>query len=411
MVSKKENLDNNEIDLIDVIKTIWDNKLKILLITLFALIAMYAYQTSIKNSKPNYLIKTDIRPISNFESFGYGAFNSYVAKMTAQPLKTGLQLESKNKDLKLINLENKKISFSVKEIDSSLLMKFFLTTLNDISFLKQTIVELNFLKQKDYKNQELYEEAIKEMASSIKFVEPKTNKKNIYNENWQIEFVTKNVEEWKEFLNQINKIVNKKAREYLENYYEQIFINDKNLIQFAIEDTDTRINNALETYEIEISRRIVYLKEQALIARKLDIAKNNVIEQQNFDTNTGIISGLTSDKPYYIRGYEMIEKEIQLIESRTDKKAFAENVGQLEKIKKDLVSNKDVERLMTMYFDTPIKNDKENFVAAKIIFEASIIESLETETSLKKILAITLIISLVISTFYVLIASAILKRN
>jgi LPS O-antigen subunit length determinant protein (WzzB/FepE family) len=416
MISKKQNLDNDEIDLIEIINTIWVNKLKILLITFFALVVMFAYQTTKKNSKQNYLIKTDIRPISNFESLSYEAFNSYVAKMTTQHIKIEDQSNNinytllKDKDSKSIDLE-KKIVFSVKKIDASLLMKFYLTALNDIYFLREKIIELNFLNPKDYENSKLFEEAVREVASSIKFLAPDTTQKNIYNENWQIEFKTTNVEEWKEFLKKINTISNNRAKKYLESYYEQIFINDENLIKFAIDDTNTRITNALETYEIEISRRIVYLKEQALIARKLGIAKNNVVEAQTFDADTGVISGLTADKPYYIRGYEMIEKEIQLIEGRTDKRAFAEDVGRLEKIKKDLDSNKDTERLRAMLIETPIKKNQQNFIAAKIVYEAPKIDNLDNRTSLKKILIITLIISLLLSIFYVLIITAIQKRN
>ena len=417
MNSKKNNLNNSEIDLVNIIFTIWNNRLKIFLITFVSVITVLSYLSITKSKeKPKYIVKVNIAPISNFESFSYQAFNSYIDnafitinEKTEQKLRTTKNLSDQS-DLDL------------KKIEKNLLLEFFLTSINDISFLSNSLKEFNFFEQKDYENSFLYEKAVKNIATSIKFLAPKEknskeNNNNIQNGYWQIIITTENISKWQEFLKKINKLANIKSREYLEQYYKQVFTNNKNLRKFNIEDIETNITNALENYEVEISRKIIYLKEQALIARKLNIpnASSTNISSGRGEVFITSLSGelpFSIKPPYYMRGYEVIEKEIELIEKRNNNRAFAENVGKLEKKKKDLISNKNIERLETLFDNTPIKKDKDNFTAANILYDRLLVESINSgnELSLKKITILTLIISFILSIFYILIINSIKKR-
>ena len=418
MNSKKNNLNNSEIDLVNIIFTIWNNRLKIFLITFVSVITVLSYLSITKSKeKPKYIVKVNIAPISNFESFSYQAFNSYIDnafitinEKTEQKLRTTKNLSDRS-DLDL------------KKIEKNLLLEFFLTSINDISFLSNSLKEFNFFEQKDYENSFLYEKAVKNIATSIKFLAPEEkknsneNNNNIQNGYWQIIITTENISKWQEFLKKINKLANIKSREYLEQYYKQVFTNNKNLRKFNIEDIETNIMNTLENYEVEISRKIVYLKEQALIARKLNIPNAS---SANISSGRGevFITSLSGElpfsikPPYYMRGYEVIEKEIELIEKRNNNRAFAENIGNLEKKKKDLISNKNIERLETLFDNTPIKKDKDNFTAANILYDRLLVESINSgnELSLKKITILTLIISFILSIFYILIINSIKKR-
>jgi len=417
MNSKKNNLNNSEIDLVNIIFTIWNNRLKIFLITFVSVITVLSYLSITKSKeKPKYIVKVNIAPISNFESFSYQAFNSYIDnafitinEKTEQKLRTTKNLSDRS-DLDL------------KKIEKNLLLEFFLTSINDISFLSNSLKEFNFFEQKDYENSFLYEKAVKNIATSIKFLAPEEknsneNNNNIQNGYWQIIITTENISKWQEFLKKINKLANIKSREYLEQYYKQVFTNNKNLRKFNIEDIETNITNALENYEVEISRKIIYLKEQALIARKLNIPNASSTDISStrgeiFITSPSGELPFSIKPPYYMRGYEVIEKEIELIEKRNNNRAFAENVGKLEKKKKDLISNKNIERLETLFDNTPIKKDKDNFTAANILYDRLLVESINSgnELSLKKITILTLIISFILSIFYILIINSIKKR-
>jgi len=417
MNSKKNNLNNSEIDLVNIIFTIWNNRLKIFLITFVSVITVLSYLSITKSKeKPKYIVKVNIAPISNFESFSYQAFNSYIDnafitinEKTEQKLRTTKNLSDRS-DLDL------------KKIEKNLLLEFFLTSINDISFLSNSLKEFNFFEQKDYENSFLYEKAVKNIATSIKFLAPEEknsneNNNNIQNGYWQIIITTENILKWQEFLKKINKLANIKSREYLEQYYKQVFTNNKNLRKFNIEDIETNIMNTLENYEVEISRKIVYLKEQALIARKLNIPNASSTDISStrgeiFITSPSGELPFSIKPPYYMRGYEVIEKEIELIEKRNNNRAFAENVGKLEKKEKDLISNKNIERLETLFDNTPIKKDKDNFTAANILYDRLLVESINSgnELSLKKITILTLIISFILSIFYILIINSIKKR-
>lgn len=420
MISKKENLKEDEINLIGIVFTIWDYKFKIFLITFLSVIAMLGYQKS-KNILPSYLVSTEIRPISNFDSFEYTAYNSYANKLSLNNIisKETLDLELLENELK--NLEQIKpkekgqnLNFvSTIEINQQLLLKFFLTSINDRSYLEELIRKFNYLKKEDYKSLELYEKAIKDMSSSIKLLSPKTSLKENENDNkyWYIEFKTKDLNKWQEFLKYINTISNERTQKYLESYFEQFFKNKKNLKKLMIEDIETDIINTLEVYKTRISRRLIYLEEQAKIARKLNIAKRDLIESQSFRTDTGVITSLTTEIPYYMRGYDMIEKEIELIKNRTNNKAFAIGIENLEIKKKDLISNKDTERLEVLFLETPIKKESTKFLAAKIMFQSPLIQMLDNKISLKKILTITFLISLIFAIFYALTVNALKNRK
>ena len=52
--------------------------------------------------------------------------------------------------------------------------------------------------------------------------------------------------------------------------------------------------------------------------------------------NTGAVANVKSDTPFYLRGYEAIEKEIELIESREEVSAFVDGLLKLEQEKRFL---------------------------------------------------------------------------
>ena len=140
------------------------------------------------------------------------------------------------------------------------------------------------------------------------------------------------------------------------------------LDQFKLEDLNLKIKNVKKDYITETDNRLAFLREQALIARKLNI-ENNTLEVENFNTSSGgVISNLQTAKPYYMRGYSMIEKEIELIETRTNKDAFTKNLFDLEKQRRDLLQNKSLERIEELFNNTPILSNN-NFKAANIIYK------------------------------------------
>ena len=198
---------------------------------------------------------------------------------------------------------------------------------------------------------------------------------------------------------------NNENKYLIENF--NITLNNLKLInQFKLEDLELKIKSVKNDYEFKTINRLAFLREQALIARKLNIV-NNTLEVENFSTPSGVISNVQTATPYYMRGYSMIEKEIELIETRTNKNAFTKNLLELEKQKRDLLIDKSLERIEKLFNSTPIVNGN-NFKAASIIYKDTIYE---TSFSLIKAVLFAAIFGIIFGMFYVLISNAIQQRR
>ena len=201
--------------------------------------------------------------------------------------------------------------------------------------------------------------------------------------------------------------------------------------EFQLEDSQAKINNILTDYDRKTTNRLAFLREQAAIARKLEIAKNTIETQTFSDINSNnMVTNIKTDTPsFYLRGYEAIEKEIELIELRDDKQAFVggllkleqekrsleqdrtlmrveknkvflDSIIELEKKQRAVEQDKTIERIELAMQATPLANNNE--------FSATSTNVLSTkfEYNDNKILVIAIVIGLIVGVFYVLISNA-----
>ena len=152
---------------------------------------------------------------------------------------------------------------------------------------------------------------------------------------------------------------------------------------------------------------MAFLEEQAAIARKLEI-KNNTIGVENISPeSSSILNFNTKDTPYYMRGYNMIEKEMELIKSRSDVDSFTVNLIELKNKKRDLIENKDLERIEELLLETPIFRGK-NFKAANIIHSST---KYKSSISLIVLLIYAAMIDLFFGIIYIFLYNEIIKRR
>ena len=130
------------------------------------------------------------------------------------------------------------------------------------------------------------------------------------------------------------------------------------------------------------------------------------MEAENFQTDNTVVTNIRSENSYYLKGYEMIEKEISLINSRENEKLFIPNLIELEKSKRAILQDKKIERLKSLFSGTPVYKD--NFIAAKIDFLTT---DYRSEQSLTKILSISLMIGLIVSLIYLFLSNIIHSRK
>ena len=384
----KKIIKSDEIDLIEVIINIWNNKLKITTITaIFIIISAGLYFVS----KPSLNAKTEILPITILENNLYSPYNSLIAPQTESDDKKIISQQ------KLIN------------INKGYLLNLFLEELQTKAIIQEAVKKYQLIDQSKFNDENEYLEAIEKYALSLDLLRPVNVDGSDRGEtrlNWIIEFEINDKNKYEKALSFVESEINKNIKRYLKENFNITLNNLKLLKQFKLEDFNQLIEFAKNDYDAETDNRLAFLREQALIARKLNIA-NNTLDVENFSTPSGVISNVQTATPYYMRGYSMIEKEIELIETRTNKDAFTKNLLDLEKQKRDLLQDKSLERIEVLFNSTPIVNGN-NFKAASIIYKDT-----EYKASFSYIKAVLFagIFGIIFGTFYVLTSNAIQQRK
>ena len=380
----RKKIKSDEIDLVEIIINIWDNKIKIAAITvIFITLPIVLFYSN----KPSLKAKTEILPITSYENNFYVQYNTFI---------------SQNK-LNIIS-QNRLI-----EIDKDYLLSLFLVELRTKDTIVKAIKKYQLIDQKNFDSEDQYLKAVENEALKVILLGPKNvdgNRRGETRLNWTIEFEVYDKDKWEKALSFIEIEANKNVKKSLKLNFDSTLDNLKLLIQFELEDLNLQIDNIKKDYEIETNNTIAFLKEQVLIARELNI-KNNTFEIENFSTQPyGVISNLQSTKPYYMRGYAVIEKEIELIETRTNKDAFTENLLPLERQKRNLLEDKSLERIEKSFNSTPIVTGN-NFKVAKIAYKNSRYHS---SSPIKPILFAG-ICGIIFGLFYVFVSNAIQQRK
>ena len=258
-------------------------------------------------------------------------------------------------------------------------------------------------------------DAIDKEISKINLLQPVNTdgkKKGEIRLNWIMEYSTKNRAQWEETLEYINGEANNEIKKFLLSLFKFTIQDLKSIKNFELQDIENKIKFVKEDYENEISNRLSFLKEQALIARSMNIETNldiinSTLEVQEYNNSSTVISNTQTTNPYYLRGFKVIEKEIELIQNRSNKDAFTDGLFELEKQKRELLGDKFLDRVELKLSNTPIKNENK-FIAANIKVQGT---RFKTSFSLIKTISISGIFGIIFGMFYVLISSAIRQRK
>ena len=271
------------------------------------------------------------------------------------------------------------------------------------------IKKYNFIDRKDFESENDFNDAVIVFAASVDVLPPVNvdgKERGESRRNWTLSVEYNDKDKWVKFLKDLNTITNEKAREIIKTQFSNIVTSAEANREADIEDLTIRIENAIADYERETSDRLAFLREQAAIARKLGVSKNT-IEAQTFNTQGGMIANIETKTPFYLRGYEAIEKEIELILSRDDKRPFIQGLIELERDKRELEQDKKVDRAKKLFDLTPAGSGKD-FVAAS--FEPATTD-FKSKGNRPLILALSVVVGGMAGVVYVLIASAMRSRR
>ena len=125
-----------------------------------------------------------------------------------------------------------------------------------------------------------------------------------------LSFTWHNDEEGKRLFNDAILLTLKNVKKTLINDLNLLseMIGEKN--KRKIEKINDQINTSKSFIELEIKKRMQFLNEHYTIAKEMNIERNT-----NFPVN--IVTGGFKNTPYYLRGYQAIKKEMDIINSRS----------------------------------------------------------------------------------------------
>ena len=412
----------DEIDIYDLIYdlviNLWNNKYKILIITTAFIILGYI---NYYNSSQNYITTTNIKSISTFESQKYELYNNLSEEVflsSADSVQESDKDLDKDEDKDLDKDEDKdsvkKTSSSSERniiaIDSEVLLNLFISKIQTVKIIEEGIIKFKLINKNNFNNEEDYNEAVKQYALSIidQMTSPYKDRKDKRQDipYWQYKFKVNDKLSWKNFLQYIERQANEETRKSLISRFNMNLEILSNSAKFILEDIDQDIANEFDDYKTFISNRLEFLKEQAEIARALNIA-GYTLEAVSSQTDYTIVTNIKSESSYYLKGYEMIEKEISLINSRKNDKFFIPELIELESSKRSIIQDKRTERLKFLFSKTPIAN-KNEFIAARIDYVSTVYEP---EVSFSKTMIVSFMTGLLISFIYLFFNNVIASRR
>lgn len=335
-MKKNSFINHDEIDIFQVVKTIWDGKIKIALIIGISVLVGVYYNHSTNELYDNSVI---IKPSKNSQFTKFQKIttflNVYEAKLT-RPIGNKNILHLSNDTDNYLKITNKTIL--TRFIEELMDYEELMIVLKNLEKNKDNISELSSTER---------QQKIFDYAKSFKV--NKMEKKADY-------FIQFKWDNYKESIEIIDKTLNLTLMNFENSFFKEL----DDLIEVK--------KNVLLNRD---SNRIDYLKEQSSIAKKLGIIDNQF---ENDDQ---------SKEGYYLRGFEAIDKEISLIQSR-EYKDFAD-------VKKDINLLKDVDLNWVNYnsFLIETKSNKDP----------------------KKTLIFSILIGLVVGVFYTLISNVLKSQE
>jgi LPS O-antigen subunit length determinant protein (WzzB/FepE family) len=267
---------DDEIDLFNILKIIWFEKIKILLILIISLLIGFGY---LYQTPKNYLNSLTIKSSKTVE---FLKIYSVQKLLRSNQSNQSNQLDKldKSKQLDQLNLDR-----FINELAD---YEEFLATIKNTKKVQEHFSKLN--KDED-QEKELFK-----YAKLLKIIKPKKNEINYtINFKWHDPDEAKKI--FKDTLNLVSKNLKKLTiKELLQTleFQEKLFLSKDRV-------------------------RLDFLKEQRDIAKELNIADNK-IDNINLFLSSETFNINKEDIAYYLRGYRAIDKEIEIVQNRNYQK-------------------------------------------------------------------------------------------
>lgn len=364
-----------EIDLFKIIDDLWKDKIKI---TIFSIIAGILGVALYFFTPKNFEVYTNFSPAKSSIFLNYYNLNKV--------------------------LESNDFGFSMdKDNIFNLLIEEF-DDLDEVRsiLLKNENINNQFLSNLD---NEAQLNLINNFAKKFEIIPPFKDEKK-----WKLKFVWSDVEQGIEIFNSSLRLSQENLQKSLINDLEKY----ANFIDLDNSQKKERFKNEismlLKSETIKLEKRVLYLSEQAEIARSLGIQKNNLdgIELSSLNQNIMEFNVSTSSMPEYLRGYDALEKERDLLIERSTKEILLSSNDYIGKLNQIEELDNDIRSEQLRKISSIITTDNPHNWA---YFDFTISEINNIHRSLNIYLTLSLLLGVCTISFYILVSKAYSNRK
>ena len=304
-------------------------------------------------------------------------------------------------------------SLKQKDIDSNYLKYLFVEQINSYEDIRSAIINSDLVNRDDYSSQIEYNDAIKSYVLKFKLESLESEVKLIYIDTFSDIDNNQIISLFDEIIYSANENVRKTIIYEFNNEMEAIERSNK----YEKEELENRIKNLKEKFLLESSNRIIFLEEQAKMARHLGVKEhlgiNNFQNSENKDSSiTNIVLEDEEDSKqhdeYYLKGYDAIEKEILIMKQRSTADPYIEEIGdyllRINEINQDL----SVERAKNFLEISPIYSN-DNFKSVRL--STNYFLKIKVFNEMNKILLISFFIGLFTGSLFIILRYFINKKS
>jgi len=323
---------NDQINLLHLFETLWRKKFILFFITLISLCLGIFYTV---NQKITFKVSTPIYYSNQSLFIKYRAINEVL------------------KENESVLIENELDNYLV---DAESIFKKFIVEFQDYEEVSMVLEKNKFVKEL-IKNLSKADKKITliSLAKSFKILTPSDkNKETILLFSWHNDLEGRRI--FKEAISMTLKNV------------KETLINDVNLLAESMREKNKRLMQGLKkqisltehSIELETKKRNQFLNEHYNLAKELNIESNLLFPHSNVQGNQvkvmpsqALINALNFDDeyflaydhnynnlPYYLRGYKSIQKEIEILKSRSKEQQLLMSSGYVNLTKKLLALEK-----------------------------------------------------------------------
>jgi chain length determinant protein (polysaccharide antigen chain regulator) len=325
---------NDEIDLADLVRSLWNGKWLIIGITLATVIAAWVYVVVTPKSYTGTLYITTI-PISET--------NKYL------PLSVAIEASEASE------LPRSVLESELNNITKDQLALLFIEDVQTYAGLKKSIEEKKYFKKLENESNVEFTRRMEAVARTFTLSKV-VNKKGEGDSKWLMEVTTQQPGLAIGVLADALLFSNNRVSHSVENTFNEILNAKSRNITGKINDINIAKNILIAQEKLKTQARLAFLNEQANLARAIKISKNT-LNAQAFTTQSSLVSIIDQRQPYYLRGYTAIETEIDNLSSRQSPELFIPKLLDLDRQRQTLLQDKSIARLKEALKLTPIGTD------------------------------------------------------